>query len=121
MDRLRLLAAEVEPGPPALVIFGSFARGEANSDSDIDVLAVRPDRADSEAWTDAIFAFATSARRLTGNPVQILDYDLDEMRRRASSRAKTGKAFWEALRRDSAVLAGVSIDNLAGENHVSSG
>ena len=121
MDRLRLSAAEVEPAPLALVVFGSFARGEATSDSDIDVLAVRPDDADPEAWTDAIFAFATSARRLTGNPVQILEYDLDEVRRRASPRARTGKAFWEALRRDSVVLAGVSIDHLAGENCVSSG
>ena len=118
MDRLRLSAAEVEPAPLALVVFGSFARGEATSDSDIDVLAVRPDDADPEAWTEAIFAFATSARRLTGNLVQILDYDLDEVRRRASPRAKTGKAFWEALRRDSVVLAGVSIDHLTGENRV---
>ena len=81
-------------------------------------MAVRPDGADPEAWTDAIFAFATSARRLTGNPVQTLDYDLDEVRRRASPRAKTGKAFWEALRHDSVVLAGASIDHLTGENRV---
>ena len=77
IDRLRLLAAELDPAPLALVVFGSFARGEASTDSDIDVLVVRPDDADSEAWTDAISAFATSARRLTGNPVQVLDYDLD--------------------------------------------
>lgn len=77
MDRLRLLATEIEPAPLALVVFGSFARGEASTDSDIDVLAIRPDAADSETWTDAISAFATTAR------------------------AKTGKAFWEALRRDS--------------------
>lgn len=120
MDRLRLLAAELDPAPLALVVFGSFARGEASTDSDIDVLAIRPDDADSEAWTDAVSAFATSARRLTGNPVQVLDYDLDELRRRVSPRAKTGKAFWEALRRDSIVLAGVSIDQLAAENRVAS-
>ena len=120
MDRLRLLAADLDPAPLALVVFGSFARGEATSDSDIDVLAVRPDDADSEAWTDAVSAFATSARRLTGNPVQVLDYNLAELRRRAGPRAKTGKAFWEALRRDSIVLAGVSIDQLAAENHVTS-
>lgn len=121
MDRLRLLATELEPAPLALVVFGSFARGEATSDSDIDILAVRRDDADPEAWTDAISAFATGARRLTGNPVRILDYDLDELSRRASPRARTGKAFWEALRRDSVVLAGVSIDHLAGENRVATG
>jgi hypothetical protein len=52
------------------------------------------------------------ARRLTGNPIQILDYDLDELRRRAGSQARVGKDFWDALRRDSIVLAGASVDSI---------
>ena len=119
-EQLRLMAAEVDPAPLALVVFGSFARGEANADSDIDVLAVRPDDATSDRWVDALATFATKARRLTGNPVQILDYDLAELRRRANPRAKTGTAFWEALRRDGVILAGASVDELVGGRHVAS-
>jgi len=119
-DQLRLMAAEMDPAPLALVVFGSFARGEANVDSDIDVLAVRPGDADSDRWADALATFATNARRLTGNPVQILEYDLAEFRRRASPRAKTGRAFWEALRRDGVILAGASVDELVSGRHVAS-
>jgi predicted nucleotidyltransferase len=120
VDQLRLMASELDPAPLALLVFGSFARGEATSDSDIDVLAVRPTRVDSDRWSDAVATFATKARRLTGNPVQVLDYDLDELRRRAGPRAKTGRAFWEALRRDSLVLAGTSVGELLTDTHVAS-
>jgi predicted nucleotidyltransferase len=120
MDRLRPLATELEPAPLALVVFGSFARGEASADSDIDVLAVRPEDVDAERWSDAFGTFAARVRRLTGNPVQVLDYDLEELRRRASPRAKTGRAFWDALRRDAIVLAGASVDELLTGTHVAS-
>ncbi len=120
VDQLRLMATELDPAPLSLLVFGSFARGEATSDSDIDVLAVRPTDVDSDRWADAVATFATKARRLTGNPVQVLDYDLDELRRRAGPRAKTGRAFWEALRRDSLVLAGTSVGELLTDTHVPS-
>jgi predicted nucleotidyltransferase len=116
VDQLRLMASELDPAPLALLVFGSFARGEATSDSDIDVLAVRP----TDRWADAVATFATKARRLTGNPVQVLDYDLDELRRRAGPRAKTGRAFWEALRHDSLVLAGTGVGELLTDTHVAS-
>jgi len=120
VDQLRRLAAEVDPAPLALVVFGSFARAEATADSDIDVLAVRPQDADPERWADALATFAAKARRLTGNPVQVLDYDLAELHRRASPRAKTGRAFWEALRRDAIVLRGAAIDELVSDRRVAS-
>jgi hypothetical protein len=39
--RLCALATELEPAPETLLVFGSFARGEADANSDLDVLAVR--------------------------------------------------------------------------------
>ena len=42
VERLRSLAVEIVPSPASLVVFGSFARGEAGVRSDVDVLAVRP-------------------------------------------------------------------------------
>lgn len=42
LERLGELALDVRPAPASLVAFGSFARGEADAESDLDVLAVRP-------------------------------------------------------------------------------
>jgi predicted nucleotidyltransferase len=120
IDQLRDLAAKIKPAPLVLAVYGSFARGEAGAECDIDVLAVRAPDGDSEQWAASLTTFATRARRLTGNPVQILDYDLRELRRKAGSRATLGKDFWDALRRDCIVLAGASVDSILAGDHVAS-
>jgi len=120
LARLQDLAGAIEPLPLTVTLFGSFARGEATASSDIDILAVRPLGADPEKWASTLASFTTRAKRLTGNPVQVLDYDLDELRRRAGSRAKAGRTFWDALRRDGIVVAGSSIDLLLENGRVAS-
>ena len=120
LARLQDLAGEIEPHPLTVTLFGSFAGGEAAASSDIDILAVRAPGADSETWASTLGSFTTRARRLTGNAVQVLDYDLEELRRRAGSRAKEGRNFWDALRRDAIVLAGSSIDILLENGRVPS-
>jgi predicted nucleotidyltransferase len=120
IDQLRDLAAEIHPAPLVLTVYGSFARNEAVTKSDIDVLAVRAPDTDSQQWATSLSTFATRAQRLTGNPVQILDYDLDELRRKAGPRARMGKDFWGALRRDSIVLAGASVDSILTGDRVAS-
>ena len=112
MARLRSLAAELEPAPETLLVFGSFARGEADADSDLDVLAVRSPSADPDKWATALSVFAEQAHELAGNRVQVLDYDLDDLRRKAGPKAKVGRDFWTALRRDAIVLAGSQLDDL---------
>jgi predicted nucleotidyltransferase len=109
--RLRSLATELEPAPAALLVFGSFARGEADASSDLDVLAVRSPAANPERWAAALSVFAEQAHNLAGNPVQLLDYDLD-LRRKAGPKAKVGRNFWNAVRRDAIVLAGSQLDEL---------
>jgi predicted nucleotidyltransferase len=110
--RLRSLATELEPAPAALLVFGSFARGEADASSDLDVLAVRSPAANPERWAAALSVFAEQAHDLAGNPVQLLDYDLDDLRRKAGPKAKVGRDFWNAVRRDAIVLAGSQLDEL---------
>ena len=39
--QLRSMAAELDPAPETVLLYGSFARGDADADSDLDVLAVR--------------------------------------------------------------------------------
>ena len=93
--RLRSLATELEPAPETLLVFGSFARGEADANSDLDVLAVRSPAADPEKWAAALSGFAEQAQELAGNRVQVLDYDLDDLRRKAGPKAKVGRDFWK--------------------------
>jgi hypothetical protein len=68
--------------------------------------------ADPDKWAAAISAFAERARNLTGSPVQVLDYDRDDLRRKAGRRARMGRDFWSAVRRDAIVLTGSQLDDL---------
>lgn len=64
----------IEPSHAGL--FGSFARGTADSDSDIDVLLVRPEpppELDEEAWLEQLDGLARRIRAWTGNSAQIID------------------------------------------------
>jgi predicted nucleotidyltransferase len=83
VDRMRAEAATIQPAPASLVIFGSFARGDAHEDSDIDVLAVRARgvRMDNDSWTDSLHAWADRSTRLAGNPVNLLDESAEDMPR----------------------------------------
>src|SRR5262249_2605540 len=48
LQELGRAASDVTPGPVSVVVFGSFARGDADSESDLDVLVVRPDSVGEE-------------------------------------------------------------------------
>lgn len=57
-------------------LFGSFARGTADADSDIDMLIVRPDGMDAaveDAWSDQLAHLQDKIRSWTGNAAQLVD------------------------------------------------
>jgi len=59
-------------------IFGSTARGEADHDSDVDILLIQPDgldAAEAETWDDQITSLRGAVRRWTGNPCQTFVLD----------------------------------------------
>lgn len=70
IDRLRDLAGAIRPAPVSMVLFGSVARGEADADSDIDVLVVRRDDIDEddERWNGSLDEWMVEARRLAATP-----------------------------------------------------
>lgn len=54
------------------ILYGSFARGSAGSESDIDVLLVWADSVSSDVRVSAVAKAVERTRRLTGNDVQFL-------------------------------------------------
>lgn len=56
-------ARRVTPSPVAVVVFGSFARGEAERSSDVDVVFVRPTAIDEEdaIWGSVVVSVGRSA------------------------------------------------------------
>ncbi len=112
LDQLGALAGAIEPGPVSIVVFGSFARGDADAESDVDVVLVRPSGVDEddERWVWAVEAWRTSARRLTGNPVQVLEVDESEVARRLRRPAE----LWSDVLREGVVVFGSSLEDLRG-------
>ncbi len=103
-------AAHLSPAPVSVIVFGSFARGDATSESDLDVLLVRPDTADEddEVWAAGVEDWRLRAARLTGNAVEVLQVAAVE----AASLLRSGRPLWRDLRRDGVVVAGRSLPEL---------
>lgn len=110
IERLRVLAGGIRPAPASLVVFGSFARGEADVESDIDVLVVR--RADvdedDEGWGDALADWLVHARGVVGNPVNHLEIASTEV----SAKLRSRKPLWRDIARDGVVLIGQPLEAL---------
>ncbi|WP_404380532.1 nucleotidyltransferase domain-containing protein [Knoellia locipacati] len=76
LDRISSEVADWAVEPIHVGMFGSFARGSADSDSDIDVLLVRPEplaQIDEGAWLDQLDRLDRHIRAWTGNAAQIID------------------------------------------------
>lgn len=75
-DRVATTVEGWDVAPRHVSWFGSFARGEARSDSDIDVLVIRPVGLAGPAemeWHSQLAELESSLNAWTGNPVQIVD------------------------------------------------
>lgn len=112
LEELGTLAAEIDPSPASVIVFGSFARGEADESSDLDVVLVRAAGVgeDDDRWAASVEEWRTAARRLTGNPVQALEVAHSEI----SGRSRTGKQLWADVIRDGITVHGSPIEELRG-------
>ncbi len=87
IEKIRSQVAEWRVEPTRAGLFGSFARGTAGSDSDIDVLLVRPEAMadpDEETWLSQLDALDQAIRAWTGNAAQIVDLAPTTLRQMAS-------------------------------------
>lgn len=111
VDRIRSHVAGWQFTPLHAGLFGSFARGTADSESDIDVLVVRPadlDEADEDIWLSQLDRLDQHIEALTGNAAQIIDLTpatLDQM-------ATIADPLVDSWRADDIVLHGQPILDL---------
>jgi predicted nucleotidyltransferase len=96
-------AEESMPGA-TVVVFGSLARGEATSESDIDILVVRPSgiAEDDVEWATVLQSWKRQVHRLAGNRIDVLEMGEDEVPRKLRSK----RPLWVDIRRDGILLAG---------------
>ncbi|MGI9003346.1 MAG: nucleotidyltransferase domain-containing protein [Pseudonocardia sp.] len=95
-------AGQLDPEPMSLAVYGSWARGEARSGSDIDIMIVLPaglDNTTEDRYREQVADWCVYAGRVAGLPVSPLVIDADE------SRAVSGE-LWDNIRRDAVVIAG---------------
>lgn len=112
LDELARKAEALDPTPVSIIVFGSFARGNADVDSDLDAVVVRPRGVsdDDDRWARAVEDWRQFARRVTGNRVEVLEAAEDDIGRLLRSR----KPLWADVARDGVVVHGAPLDDLRG-------
>ncbi len=105
-------AMMISPEPVSVIAFGSFARGEADTDSDIDLVVIRADEVDDddERWSDSIDVWRRQVRTITGNDVEIIEATTSEATRKLRGRSE----LWRNIEREGVVVHGTAIDTLKG-------
>ena len=68
------LANSAADQPVSVIVFGSFARGEADEHSDLDAVVVRPDDVDEDddAWATATEQWRSDAQAITMVPDEVI-------------------------------------------------
>ena len=112
LQRMGSAAEELSVPPVSVVIFGSFARREADRQSDIDAVIVRPDGidADDDTWSAGVEQWREAVGAITGNPVEVIETD----RAQAAEKLSSKRALWRDAARDGVVVHGEALDELQG-------
>lgn len=81
IEDMRQVAEALRPAPISLTLFGTFARGTARRDSDVDVVAVIADSPgpDSDLWEESSARWVQKATAIAGNPVNLIEVRVDEL------------------------------------------
>jgi len=108
-------AGKIRPVPVSVIAYGSFARGDGDVGSDIDVIIVRPPGIDEddEQWLRTTERWRMTVSRLSGNVVEVLEADSLDVETKLASKS----SLWSDVRRDGIVLFGSAIDELLSGVH----
>lgn len=104
LERLGNEIASLPTAPAAAAVFGSLPRGEAHVDSDIDLLVVRPEGigTDNDEWEQGLNTIREHGRRLSGNPVEILEVGRVECHHLLRGK----RPLWRAIAKEALVIHG---------------
>ena len=92
-------------------LFGSAARGDGDTRSDLDLLVVRPDDADEETWEAQLYGTGTRILAATGNRAAWFVTTPADLRRAV----KAGEPIIAEWRRDNIHLGGRRLEQLLRE------
>jgi predicted nucleotidyltransferase len=103
-DRIRDQIKHWDIAPASAAIFGSAARGDGSTDSDVDVFLVRPDAVDEgdAGWRRQVAELSAAISRWSGNPASMIEITAAE----ASGLSERQATIAEELLRDAAHMAG---------------
>lgn len=104
LDRLAAMLGSWRPSPIHASLFGSFARADGDTSSDIDVLLVRPDgiAEDDESWGNLGDTLRDRIQAWTGNHCHVFELDLP----RLAEHMRREDPLVDSWLRDSVLLAG---------------
>jgi len=109
-DRIGTAIAGWEIKPLHVSVFGSAARGDGDTRSDIDLFVIRPARTaeDSEPWASQIDRLREAVASWTGNACQVFQLDMN----RLAEHAAVSDRLLDEWRRDAITLYGDEPRNL---------
>jgi predicted nucleotidyltransferase len=104
LERIAETVRRWEAAPDALWLFGSAARGDGSSSSDIDLLVLRSSAmsGDDPTWRQQLDELAEHVSKWSGNDCQILEYSSSEL----AELVHAGDPLIDELRRDSIAVVG---------------
>jgi predicted nucleotidyltransferase len=110
--RLREEVDRWEIGPEHVSMFGSAARGDGDTRSDIDLLVVRPASTDEDDadWRRQLHRLSAQVRSWTGNDLGLSEVSAGEVRRWRRQRPLAV----DEIRRDAITICGPDVEALIG-------
>lgn len=113
---MRESAERLTPPAESIVVFGSFARGVARADSDIDVAVVTPaEHVHDDAWLGQLSTWVDDVAAYSGNPVAEILVSAEELCERPRD------SLWETIEREGITIAGSPLAVLFERDRVASG
>ena len=106
LERIKAEADGWQLRAQAVWLFGSTARGQGGTDSDLDLLIVRPDDIDESdpIWVEQLATLAEQASLWSGNSCEVVEYSAQEVRELIAG----DERLVTELRRDAVPIAGTS-------------
>lgn len=110
LERITTEVNEWVISPLQVSVFGSFARGTADANSDIDVLVIHAETQgfDEDAWSEQLSRLKDRVLNWTGNGAQVIDLTEGDLHRLASAR----DPLIESLLADGISLVGPRLNEL---------